>query len=160
MPWLSLAIAAGCASAVWILAMLHFRYHAPRPTLGLRDGRLAPCPPKPNCVCTQDATPQHRIAALTFTGTPVEALARLKTVLAGFPRVRIISEGDAYLHAEFRSLLFRFVDDVEFLIDGMARVIHFRSASRAGGGDFGVNRRRMEAIRKAFEHSPGARATG
>jgi uncharacterized protein (DUF1499 family) len=47
---------------------------------------------------------------------------------------------------EFRSALFRFVDDVEFVLDDSARVIHFRSASRAGYYDFGVNRRRMQEI--------------
>jgi uncharacterized protein (DUF1499 family) len=40
-----------------------------------------------------------------------------------------------------------FVDDVEFLLDEKARVIHVRSASRLGRKDFGVNRERIEAIR-------------
>jgi uncharacterized protein (DUF1499 family) len=36
---------------------------------------------------------------------------------------------------------------VEFLLDDEAKTVHFRSASRTGHGDFGVNRRRMEDIR-------------
>ena len=148
MYWQSAAIAAGSA----VLALLLFRLFSRRPThLGVRDGRLAHCPPTPNCVCTHEAGPRQRIDPLTFTGSTVEAVARLKLVLALIPRVRIISEADGYLHAEFRSLLFRFVDDVEFLIDDTEKVIHFRSASRAGRSDFGVNRRRMEAIRRAFK---------
>jgi uncharacterized protein (DUF1499 family) len=47
--------------------------------------------------------------------------------------------------------LLRFVDDVEFLFDDEAKTIHFRSASRTGRSDFGVNRRRMEDIRKLIE---------
>jgi uncharacterized protein (DUF1499 family) len=57
------------------------------------------------------------------------------------------AEDDTYLHYEFTSLLLRFVDDVEFLFDDETRTIHFRSASRTGYGDFGVNRSRMEDIR-------------
>ena len=57
----------------------------------------------------------------------------------------------AYLHVEFTSAIFRFVDDVEFLFDAGSGTIHMRSASRAGYSDFGVNRRRMEAIRSQFD---------
>jgi uncharacterized protein (DUF1499 family) len=63
------------------------------------------------------------------------------------PRTKLVEENDSYLHYEFTSLLFRFVDDVEFLFDDESKTIHFRSASRTGYGDFGVNRRRMEVIR-------------
>jgi len=64
-----------------------------------------------------------------------------------------LEEGD-YLHAEARSLLFRFVDDVEFLFDADKQVIHVRSASRTGYSDLGVNRRRVERIRRAFSNTP------
>ncbi len=64
--------------------------------------------------------------------------------------MRIIEEEDGYMHADAKSLIFRFVDDVEFFVDRDAKVIHFRSASRVGRGDLGVNRKRMEQIRQAF----------
>jgi uncharacterized protein (DUF1499 family) len=47
-------------------------------------------------------------------------------------------------------MIFRFVDDVEFYIDERANLIHFRSASRLGYSDMGVNRKRMETIRASF----------
>ena len=56
---------------------------------------------------------------------------------------------DNYLHVECRSFWFRFVDDVEFLIDPEQKLIQFRSASRVGYSDLGVNRRRMETLQKA-----------
>ena len=56
-----------------------------------------------------------------------------------------------YLRAEFRSRLFRFVDDVELLVDPEAARIEIRSASRVGHSDLGVNRKRVEVIRAAFE---------
>jgi uncharacterized protein (DUF1499 family) len=122
----------------------------PPSDLGARDGRLAPCPDTLNCVCTQATDEAHRIEPITFDGTAEEAMARLKAALAALPRTRVVAEAPDYLHAECTSLLFRFVDDVEFLIDRERKVIHFRSASRVGRSDFGVNRRRMEALRQAF----------
>lgn len=79
-----------------------------------------------------------------------EAMTRLKRILSGLPRVRIITADERYLHAEFTSLLFRFVDDVEFLIDEDRREVHFRSASRVGYSDLGANRARMEQLRRLF----------
>lgn len=72
----------------------------------------------------------------------------LKGVMGTLPRTRLIGEDDFYLHYEVTSLLFRFVDDVEFLFDDPTRTIRFRSASRTGYGDLGVNRWRMEQIRR------------
>jgi uncharacterized protein (DUF1499 family) len=77
-------------------------------------------------------------------------MSRLKAVLAGLPRTRVVAEEADYLHAECTSLIFRFVDDLEFSVDRLEKKIHVRSASRVGKYDFGVNRRRVEAIRRAF----------
>jgi uncharacterized protein (DUF1499 family) len=74
----------------------------------------------------------------------------LKKIIAESPRARIVTETDDYLHAEFTSLVFRFVDDVEFYIDRRFKLVLFRSASRAGHSDLGVNRRRMEELRRKF----------
>jgi uncharacterized protein (DUF1499 family) len=124
-------------------------------TLGVKDGRLAPCPSSPNCVSTRSEDARHAIAPLSFSGTAAEARGRLLAVLAGSKRCRVVTANDAYIHAEFTSALFRFVDDVEFQIDPDTRLIHFRSASRLGHSDLGVNRRRMEALRAAFEQGAG-----
>jgi uncharacterized protein (DUF1499 family) len=114
---------------------------------------LSPCPDSPNCVSTlsppQDS--RHAIAPYRFSRTKSDAKALLKTVIAGLPRTRLVEEDETYLHYEFTSLLLRFVDDVEFLFDDEAKAIHFRSASRTGYGDLGVNRRRMEDIRSRIE---------
>jgi uncharacterized protein (DUF1499 family) len=81
-------------------------------------------------------------------------MTRLKAVLAGQKRTRIVAEQADYLHAECSSLVFGFVDDLEFQMDRLGRKIHVRSASRTGKYDFGVNRRRVEAIRQAFAAQP------
>jgi uncharacterized protein (DUF1499 family) len=127
---------------------------ATRPTnLGVKDGRLAPCPSSPNCVSSQADDEQHRMEPIPFSVSPQEAMNRLKSALASMPRLKIVAEADNYLHAEATSLVFRFVDDVEFSIDEHGKVVHFRSASRAGYSDLGANRKRMEQIRQAFERA-------
>ena len=134
---------------VGALAMMSL-FSAKPSNLGVVDGRLAPCPASPNCVSTQATDAQHRMEPIPFTGSSDEALQQIKDVVAQMPRTRIVSVEDNYLHVEFRSAIFRFVDDVEFLVDPEAQLIHFRSASRVGYSDMGVNRRRMDKIQAAF----------
>jgi uncharacterized protein (DUF1499 family) len=136
----------------WIVTMTALSLLAKRPeNLGPRDGRLADCPALPNCVCSQAGDADHAVAPIRLEENPEDAWRRLRQVLARWPRTRVVSETESYLHAECTSFLFRFVDDVEFLLDREARVLHVRSASRVGRSDLGVNRRRVEAIRQAFQ---------
>ncbi len=112
---------------------------------------LRPCPSSPNCVSTQARDEGHAIAPLRYKKPRAEAKEALKAAVATLPRVTLVEEDEFYLHYEFTSLLFRFVDDVEFLFDAAAHIIHFRSASRTGYGDLGVNRKRMEELRALVE---------
>ena len=75
----------------------------------------------------------------------------LLSVLESMPRCTIVDKENDYIHAEFRSMIFRFVDDAEFYFDPDKPVIDVRSAARLGYSDFGVNRKRMEEIRQQFE---------
>ena len=117
---------------------------------------LRPCPSTPNCVSTEAADARHAIPAIPFRGTPEDALAHARRALLGEPRTRIVVEAPGYLRAESRSRLFRFVDDVEVSVDGNARVVRFRSASRVGRSDLGVNRARMERFTVRFRALDGA----
>lgn len=113
--------------------------------------QLAPCPSSPNCVSTATQSVDHAIAPFRYQKTRAEAKEALKSIIRSLPRAKLVEEDETYLHYEFTSLLMRFVDDVEFLFDDETKAIHFRSASRTGYGDLGVNRRRMEDIRKLIE---------
>jgi uncharacterized protein (DUF1499 family) len=134
---------------VVLLAVLSALAKRPE-NLGVVNGRLSPCPDSPNCVSTQATDAQHRGEAIPFDGSPEGAIRRLKAAIDTVPRMRVVAEAGDYLHAGVTTLLFRFVDDVEFYVDREAKVIHYRSASRAGRSDLGVNRARMEQIREAF----------
>jgi len=127
-----------------------FDWRRPK-NLGVIGGRLAPCGRTPNCVSSQadPADKEHYIAPIPFQG---DAIAAVRKAVESMPRARIISADSHYLYAEFRSALLRYVDDVEFHYDGS--VIHVRSASRLGRRDFGVNRARVEELRKRIKPSP------
>jgi uncharacterized protein (DUF1499 family) len=115
------------------------------------DGGPAPCPDRPNCVSSRSA-PEHRsyIAPLAFSGPADAAWRRITALVADLPRVAVVKQSDTELHAECRSAVFGFVDDLELTLDPARSVIHVRSAARTGYFDFGVNRRRVEALRQRF----------
>jgi uncharacterized protein (DUF1499 family) len=119
--------------------------------LGVTQGKLSPCPDSPNCVSSQSSDPSHFVEPLSYTDSRTEAKIRLLTIIESLPRTQIISNTDNYLHVEFTSLLFRFVDDVEFLFDEEKNLLHVRSASRVGYSDLGMNRKRIEALRQRFQ---------
>ncbi|MGR8940976.1 MAG: DUF1499 domain-containing protein [Gammaproteobacteria bacterium] len=115
--------------------------------------KLPLCPNSPNCVSSQATDADHFIAPFKIKGTPENAFAALKTALLRQSRTVITEATDTSLHAEATSLIFRFVDDVDALLDADAGVIHIRSASRVGYSDLGVNRRRVEALRAALQQA-------
>ena len=124
---------------------------APRPgNLGLTAGKFFPCPRTPNCVNTQSADSAHAMQPLHYKGSRDSAMARLVRVISSMKRTKIITLTPAYLHVEFTTALMRYVDDVEFFVDDSKKTIEFRSASRIGYSDMGVNRKRMGEITARF----------
>ena len=136
---------------LWLLPLLMVGCSGTRPTsLGVREGKLAPCPKSPNCVSTQSTDAKQKIDPLVYTTSIEDARGRLLEIVRATPRTSLVAQEEDYLHVEFRSRLFGFTDDVEFWFDDENKAIHFRSASRKGYSDLGVNRKRMEQIREQF----------
>jgi uncharacterized protein (DUF1499 family) len=129
-------------AVVAVLAACHGRPG----NLAVPGGPLPPCPATPNCVSTEATDDEHRMAAVPFSGDATTAQAAARAALLAEPRTKVVLEHPGYLRAESTSRLFRFVDDVEIVIDSTNRVYRFRSASRLGKGDMGVNRSRMTRI--------------
>ena len=123
----------------------------PPENLGVGEQGLVPCPKSPNCVASRAEGAEHRVEPLMLIGDPAQAIERLGSIIDALPGGRVVEATPPYLRAEFRSRLFRFVDDVELLVDPEAARIEIRSASRVGHSDLGVNRKRVEVIRAAFE---------
>jgi len=119
---------------------------------------LEPCPASPNCVCSAypDDT-AHAIEPFRYETDADTAWAAVRRAVDGLPRTRVVTSEPGYLRAESRTLLLRFVDDLEFRLDATAGVIHVRSASRTGYSDLGVNRRRVETLRVRFREALSGR---
>lgn len=121
--------------------------------LGIRDGRLSPCPNRPNCVSSQSLDQKSQIAPLVVAGDPRQSFERFRSCLSLRPDTTIVAEQPDYLRVEFRTTFF--VDDGEFFLNAAERCIEVRSASRLGYSDLGKNRSRIEEIRRAFAGEDG-----
>jgi len=126
---------------------------------GLRDGKLKPPSRTTNSVGSQAAlwpaseynVEYAKIEPLRFSGDAVVAMNRLRDVLKAWPGATIVEDRPEYIAVEFETRWLRFVDDAEFLLDPAERVIDVRSQSRLGSNDFGVNRKRIEALRRKLD---------
>ena len=120
--------------------------------VGVVDGKLEACGSKPNCVSTSNTEAPHAIEPWVYS----EALdlediqAKLIGILLEEESAVIRTVRGNYIHAEFTSKVFKFVDDVEFLIDEASHSINVRSASRTGYFDFRVNLKRVNKLKEAF----------
>ena len=126
--------------------------------LGVHNGRLKPPSLTPNSVSSQAAfypdNPQRAytdVSPLHYTGDGKAAMTRLAGIVSRMPRTTVVTSEPGYLYAQCRTRLLGFTDDLEFYLDAPAGVIQVRSASRLGKGDLGVNRKRVEALRRQFE---------
>lgn len=142
----SLALLVGLALALPACGALLTR--EPGPT-GHAAGKLLDCPASPNCVNSQSASSddEHAIAALAFSGDPDASFADLTAFVRDTDGGELLVVEPGYLHAVYRTSFMRWADDVEFLLDAPASVIHVRSASRIGHSDLGANRARIESLR-------------
>ena len=114
------------------------------------DGPLDPCPNTPNCVNSERFNGKSSIKPLQVSSSFLKSWQALQRVLQE-EGGRIETLSDTFLHATFRSRIFRFVDDVTCRLDQANKLIHIRSASRLGYSDLGVNRKRVERIRSIYK---------
>ncbi|MCZ8344188.1 MAG: DUF1499 domain-containing protein [Leptospira sp.] len=121
--------------------------------LGIKQGKLKACPSTPNCVSSQTDSKdeEHYLAGVPYKKTTPEAMAILKERILNHPRTSIIIEEKNYIYTEFTTLIMRYVDDVEFYFDENSKILHFRSASRLGKSDLGLNRKRINTLLKDID---------
>ena len=100
----------------------------------------------PNCVSSQAGDERHRIEPFATSDDPDATFVRLTEIIRRRADATVIDSLGNYLRVELRTTFF--VDDAEFLLDRERRLIHLRSASRIGYSDLGLNRRRIEEIRR------------
>jgi uncharacterized protein (DUF1499 family) len=122
----------------------------PKKPIGIVDGKFYPCPKTPNCVSTQAVDEKFKIEPINYSGSLSDAKSKIINIINSLKRSKVITNEGNYIHVEFRTATFKFIDDVEFLFDDKEKIIHFRSRARMGYSDMGVNRKRMEKITNLF----------
>ncbi len=107
-----------------------------------------------NFVCSQQGTSRyHYIRPLPCGEDPAATFAQVKDLVYRMPRTVILEATDEYIHALCRTPIFQFPDDLKCLLCMQERVIHVSSASRLGYHDLGVNRARVERLRRKLKRA-------
>lgn len=121
------------------------------PTLGINNGQLAKLSSKPNCVSSQTDQADKRVPTLPFKETPEKTLEAIKQAVAAYGGAKVIEARSDYYYVVFITKLMRYYDDVEFYLDNENKEVHFRSSSRAGYSDMGLNRKRYNKLAELYQ---------
>lgn len=113
--------------------------------------KLTPCPQSPNCVSSLAENNRHYIEPIRYGGDDAKVRDEILSIINSLKGARVTVSKDEYIHAEFVSSIFKFIDDVEFCFDSAEKLVQVKSASRKGYYDWGVNRRRIEKIRNLLD---------
>lgn len=124
------------------------------PTLGVSAiGSLQLCPNAWPSACTssQDDRPAAFMPPWEYDGNLSNAKRKLTLFVTSLPNSALVFEQDSYLRFLFEDTKLDTVDDVEFYFPPNDSIIHYRSCRRGVMlTDFGVNKNRIEVIRRAL----------
>ncbi|MFT7186517.1 MAG: hypothetical protein ACI84K_001920 [Pseudohongiellaceae bacterium] len=121
------------------------------PVLGVTQGKFKPVGKKPNNVSTQTDVATKQVETLSFKDSQQSTMNALKKTIEAYGGGRIETETTDYLYVIFTTSLMKYCDDVEFWLDTASNKVHFRSSSRAGYSDMGLNRARYNKIAKLYQ---------
>jgi len=121
------------------------------PVLGVSDGKLKLISKKPNNVSTQTDVPKKKVNTLAFKNSSQLTMEALKKAVQEYGGGHIETETDDYLYVIFTTSLMKYRDDVEFWLDNTNNQVHYRSSSRAGYSDMGLNRTRYNKITELYQ---------
>lgn len=118
--------------------------------LGVNNGKLVKMPSKPNAVSSQTDEKDKKVEALEFKENLKASKGKVISAIESYGDAKIIKNENNYIYAVFTTGKMKFHDDVEFYFDEGENLIHFRSASRIGYSDMGLNRERYNKLRDIY----------
>ncbi|MGB6409094.1 MAG: FAD-dependent oxidoreductase, partial [Planococcus donghaensis] len=121
-----------------------------KPKLGVKNGRLKEMPATPNAISSQTTEQDMHVPAWPYNGNKQRAKQSLIEMLENYEGIKIQTNDENYVRAIAISKPLGFKDDIEFYFNDAAQRIEFRSASRAGHSDWGVNRKRYDEMRSRY----------
>jgi len=122
------------------------------PSLGVTDGRLAAISKKPNNVSSQIDVKSKYVKPLPMKETLEKTIQAIEAAVLGYGGGELITKTEDYIYVVFSTRLMKYKDDVEFYIDTENTLVHFRSSSRAGSSDMGLNRKRYNELATLYSN--------
>jgi uncharacterized protein (DUF1499 family) len=106
-----------------------------------------------NVAVTADGATDPRLRPHVYPLSPVQTAHAVVDAIDSLPRWEVVAGKDGVIWATRRTQPFRFVDDIYLLLLPAhdSTVVFARSASRAGRGDLGQNRRNLGELWAALE---------
>lgn len=133
-----------------MISIMAFKNNQVPTGLGVNEGILSPVPDSPNGVSTQTEVEEKKVEPLPFIGDLEASKERILEAVKAYGKHHVKVKRGQYLHIVFKTGTMQYKDDAEFYFDVEEGLIHFRSASRIGHSDMGLNRERYEAIRNLY----------
>ncbi len=132
-----------------LIAFMVYKNNVTPSYLGLHNGQFSPVPSSPNAVSSQTDIEEKQVEPLPFTSI-VDAKKNVKRTLAQLSGNRIETEKSNYIHIVFTTETMKYHDDVELYFDEKAKLIHYRSQSRVGYSDRGLNKQRYQQFSELY----------
>jgi len=118
--------------------------------IGLVDGKFSEMPNKDNAVSSQTKNKSKFVDPLPVLENIENSKAILMKIIETYGNGKVVVNNHNYIHVVFTTDKMKYHDDVEFYFDESENVIHYRSESRIGSSDLGLNRKRYEEISKLY----------
>lgn len=147
-----IAVLLPAAYGVYYAAHLEYLVQTRPPPPGFGEGKsaLLCATDRPSCVSSVNTDADFFSTPYNVQADAAGMMAKLKAAIQTEPRAEIVFESAIKLEVVFKSALFRYRDDATFQLDPTTQTINFRSRSRVGYSDMGVNRERIARLRVAF----------
>ncbi|PKM67955.1 MAG: DUF1499 domain-containing protein [Firmicutes bacterium HGW-Firmicutes-2] len=116
------------------------------PKLGVVEGKLTDIPQSPNAVSSQTTDEDKKVEPFPYKESLQLTKDGIKLAIKAYGNAEIVEEKADYLRLVFTTGMMRYNDDVEFYFDDQNKVVHFRSASRMGYSDMGLNKERYDIL--------------
>lgn len=121
-----------------------------QPQLGLNNGQFKPLKNSPNGVSTQANDASKRVNPWPWKSDAVTTMQAIEASILQFGNAKVIQQDEHYLYVVFTTPTMKFNDDVEFWLDSNNKTVHYRSQSRAGKSDLGLNKQRYLQLEKLY----------
>jgi uncharacterized protein (DUF1499 family) len=142
-----LAISIVVILIIWVgLRILISKTSAPPAHVAQGTQAVTECPVAENCFSSVGTN--QPVPAID-SSDPNTDFARLLNHVRADKRAKVITATDTYVHAEYRTPLMGYIDDLELEVTNGR--IEIRSASRVGIKDLGVNLARIDQIRNVLK---------